>query len=182
VTERFGRRDLFRLRRPSAVVPEPSPAPNVAKASPAVAKASPATDGFSLEGFYARREPPTNTALPPFSLSARLTVDGSPIAPVATTARGTPELAAYAPPPWAASSAPALAAGLVPRVRETTCLAFRSVCTVCIERCPEPGAIVVSLGRPTVVAERCTGCGACVGACPAPINGFEIVPRSTTRA
>lgn len=62
------------------------------------------------------------------------------------------------------------------RIRTYACLAWqRSFCTTCSERCPE-GAIVVELGKPRVEEDRCTGCGHCVRLCPAPVNGFDIVP------
>lgn len=61
----------------------------------------------------------------------------------------------------------------VVRVRQDGCLAWqRSFCSVCVERCPAPGAILVAQGKPRVDPARCTGCGICVAACPAPTNGF----------
>ncbi|MBZ0237287.1 MAG: 4Fe-4S binding protein, partial [Deltaproteobacteria bacterium] len=65
----------------------------------------------------------------------------------------------------------------VPRVLESACLATRSFCSVCVERCPRPGAIVVAHGRPRVVPEACDGCGRCVAACPAPVLAFTLVAR-----
>jgi ferredoxin-type protein NapG len=49
-------------------------------------------------------------------------------------------------------------------------------CTVCVERCPEPGAIAIEAGRVRVDAERCTGCGVCVYACPAPSRALVVLP------
>lgn len=72
---------------------------------------------------------------------------------------------------------PALAPGLVPEVLPHRCLATSSFCSVCIERCPAPGAIVTHQGRPRVVAELCHGCGRCIAACPAPILALALVPR-----
>ena len=63
------------------------------------------------------------------------------------------------------------------RIRTYACLAWqRSFCTTCSERCPER-AIVVEQGKPRVEEERCTGCGQCVRLCPAPVNGFDIIPN-----
>ncbi len=56
------------------------------------------------------------------------------------------------------------------------CLAhIGSFCSTCVERCPEPGAITVEAGKPTVVAERCSGCGDCVELCPAPVPAISRV-------
>lgn len=65
----------------------------------------------------------------------------------------------------------------VVRIREADCLGHTSFCSVCSERCPVPGAIVIDLGRPRVDPTHCTGCGVCVGVCPAPINAFDKVLR-----
>ncbi len=125
----------------------------------------PAPAGFSLGDFYRGRAP--TDALPTFSLR-----EGLPV--VQTSDVGVERGAAR--PPWAAGEVTPID-GVV-RVRGYACLAHQgSACSVCKERCPEDGAIRVDAGRPTVVAERCTGCGACVSACPAPVNGFDIVPR-----
>jgi ferredoxin-type protein NapG len=60
---------------------------------------------------------------------------------------------------------------------EQTCLAHQGTfCTVCSERCPVPGAIVLSGGKPRVVEERCTGCGVCFHVCPAPQNAVIAMP------
>ena len=53
-------------------------------------------------------------------------------------------------------------------------------CGVCIPRCPH-GAIVEQFSRQTyttavkVIGEKCNGCGACVGICPAKIVTVEAV-------
>jgi Pyruvate/2-oxoacid:ferredoxin oxidoreductase delta subunit len=62
------------------------------------------------------------------------------------------------------------------------CLAYLGTfCSVCVERCPEAGAIAVEKGRPTVVADRCTGCGICVDVCPAPGGGaIAAMPAAST--
>ncbi|MBS0657053.1 MAG: 4Fe-4S binding protein [Verrucomicrobia bacterium] len=57
------------------------------------------------------------------------------------------------------------------------CLAYRSICSVCVERCPVPGAIVTERGIPRVEAAHCTGCGVCAQVCPAPRNAILQVPR-----
>src|SRR5688500_7986948 len=41
------------------------------------------------------------------------------------------------------------------------CLAYSSLCTVCSERCPVPGAIKVDKGIPMIISDICTGCGVC---------------------
>ena len=66
----------------------------------------------------------------------------------------------------------------VAQIQTDACLAHRStLCTVCSERCPEPGAIRVEHGKPSVSLEACTGCGTCRDVCPAPYNAVIIVPR-----
>jgi Na+-translocating ferredoxin:NAD+ oxidoreductase RNF subunit RnfB len=49
------------------------------------------------------------------------------------------------------------------------CLAYQGEsCSVCLEQCPIPGAIVTERGLPSVDPNLCDGCGICIGACPAP--------------
>ncbi len=68
-------------------------------------------------------------------------------------------------------------------VNRQHCLAWmNSPCSSCREHCPEPGAIVVEAGRPTVVTEKCTGCRACYDVCPAPVNAIMILPRPQRRS
>lgn len=56
------------------------------------------------------------------------------------------------------------------------CLAYQnSFCSVCSERCPEPGAIETKRGIPSVVADACTGCGICHDVCPAPKNAILML-------
>lgn len=58
------------------------------------------------------------------------------------------------------------------------CLAYqRSFCTTCSERCPEDGAIVVEMGVPRIVADKCTGCGVCNEVCPAPRNAVLMINK-----
>ena len=60
------------------------------------------------------------------------------------------------------------------------CLAYTSICSVCSERCPEPGAIKVERGIPMVDAALCTGCGICHEVCPAPRNAILLLERKPT--
>lgn len=58
------------------------------------------------------------------------------------------------------------------------CLAYQgSFCSVCSERCPEMGAIVVTQGKPRVNPDLCTGCKICQDVCPAPKNAVFLVAR-----
>lgn len=57
------------------------------------------------------------------------------------------------------------------------CIALTSFCSVCIERCPVPGAMKKERGLPMVVPDLCTGCGICHGVCPAPRNAVLMLPR-----
>lgn len=62
------------------------------------------------------------------------------------------------------------------------CLAHQgSFCTVCSERCPEPGAILVEQGKPRVDPDHCTGCRICREVCPAPKNAVFLVARQARR-
>ena len=56
------------------------------------------------------------------------------------------------------------------------CLAHQgSFCSVCVEQCPEMGAIVTEQGKPRVVPDLCTGCKICQTVCPAPKNAIFTV-------
>lgn len=56
------------------------------------------------------------------------------------------------------------------------CLAHqRSFCSVCVERCPEQGALVLQDHLPQVQPDLCTGCAICQRACPAPINAIRLL-------
>jgi Na+-translocating ferredoxin:NAD+ oxidoreductase RNF subunit RnfB len=56
------------------------------------------------------------------------------------------------------------------------CLAYRNLmCTSCIERCPEPEAIVLVDKMPRVNPSACTGCGDCHAVCPAPQNAVLMI-------
>lgn len=61
-------------------------------------------------------------------------------------------------------------------LQRRSCLAYnRSFCTVCAERCPVDGAIVVERGKPRIIAANCTGCGICQDVCPAPMNAIVLM-------
>ena len=63
----------------------------------------------------------------------------------------------------------------VPRIDPGRCMALNgSFCSVCVERCPRPGAIHLSAGQPQIDPERCDGCGRCQELCPAPANAIDI--------
>lgn len=82
----------------------------------------------------------------------------------------------------AGGSQPAAATPPVPMVaviQGRHCLALENYCSVCIERCPEPGAMHASQLIPMVVPEVCTGCGICHQVCPAPENAVLMLPRRT---
>jgi len=155
----ISRRDLLRVFRRTDGEPEPEPASEKAVVEPPAA-------AFSLEAFYAARTP---SALPPFAVKP-------PDAPAPTTRVGigrTTGVDAAEPTDTATPIAPSL----VPQVLPHRCLATTSFCSVCVERCPIEGAIVVTHGRPRVEPSRCDGCGRCVAACPAPILAFELRAR-----
>lgn len=57
------------------------------------------------------------------------------------------------------------------------CTAPENYCSLCVERCPEPGAMTSHDIIPMVVAEVCTGCGICHQVCPAPDNAVLMLPR-----
>ena len=68
--------------------------------------------------------------------------------------------------------------GGVARVRARDCLAARGgFCTVCVERCPVPGAIALVDGWPAVDPEVCTGCAVCASVCPAPVVAIAMEGR-----
>ena len=144
--------------------------PAVAAPADAAVSGTPAP-AFSLDAFYAART--ADRVLPPFAIRATVTspttrVGGGRTAPAEVTA---------APP---ADPTP-IPPGLAPEVLPHRCLATTSFCSVCVERCPVAGAIVVELGRPRVDVAHCDGCGHCVAACPAPILAFALVVRAPTK-
>lgn len=59
------------------------------------------------------------------------------------------------------------------------CLAHQGTfCSVCHERCPVPGAITVTRGKPRIEPGACDGCGVCRDVCPAPHNAVILLPAS----
>jgi len=82
--------------------------------------------------------------------------------------------------PSAGDAAKASSSPTVPRVaviQGRYCLAYHSICSVCVERCPVPGAISVERGIPMVVPAVCPGCGVCHEVCPARRHAILQVPR-----
>jgi len=62
-------------------------------------------------------------------------------------------------------------------IQNEACLAYTgSFCSVCSERCPVEGAITVSMGKPRILENVCTGCGVCASVCPAPTNAVVVMP------
>lgn len=134
-------------------------------------------DGFSLQAFYARRAA-APAAIPRFEIrDADLATE--------TTKVGMGAERDASQEPLEARNAPSLVDapgfdGFV-RILPEACLGYSSFCSVCVERCPVEGAIVVELGRPRVVESACDGCGVCIRACPAPTQALRIVPRERAR-
>jgi len=87
---------------------------------------------------------------------------------------------------------PAVPELVVPKVEAATdevalildrfCLAWQgSFCSICVEHCPEKGAIVTEQGKPRVDPDRCTGCKICQTVCPAPKNAiFTVATKPKT--
>jgi ferredoxin-type protein NapG len=64
------------------------------------------------------------------------------------------------------------------RVQPLDCLNRMSTsCSVCVERCPVPGAMAFSEDVPAVNDSLCTGCGICQHVCPAPQNAILMLPN-----
>jgi ferredoxin len=176
----ISRRDLFRVFRSpdQAVSAEDASTAEAARAMPAEpAPVVPAvTSEFSLEAFYAARAP---AELPAFTVA--VPEHATPTTRIGlgrTTGLDRADASAGATSGGArGAGATPIAPTLVPRVLPHRCLATTSFCSVCVERCPIEGAIVVTLGRPQVEAHRCDGCGKCIAACPAPILAFELRAR-----
>ncbi|MBK6940249.1 MAG: 4Fe-4S dicluster domain-containing protein [Planctomycetes bacterium] len=63
-------------------------------------------------------------------------------------------------------------------IRVWKCLAHTGgFCSVCVEHCPVAGAITLEHGKPRIALDRCTGCGVCIDACPAPEPAIQAVAR-----
>ncbi|MBM3260058.1 MAG: hypothetical protein FJY99_09970 [Candidatus Sericytochromatia bacterium] len=69
--------------------------------------------------------------------------------------------------------------GLV-RVEPDHCVVSKGTpCVACATACREARAITPGPdGLPLVLADACTGCGSCLGACPAEGPALELLPRS----
>jgi ferredoxin-type protein NapG len=64
------------------------------------------------------------------------------------------------------------------RVLELDCLnRLGSICTVCAEQCPVPGAIAFAGSLPSIDERSCTGCGVCLYVCPAPVKAIVLLPE-----
>ncbi len=92
--------------------------------------------------------------------------------------------AAALPPAATAAASPAPPAedlsvySMIAVIAGRHCLAYQGTdCTICVDRCPVPGALVLEQGLPRVVPDLCTGCNVCHGVCPAPGQAVRLVPR-----
>jgi len=78
----------------------------------------------------------------------------------------------------------------VAHLKRSRCLAFPTAtrpakpCRLCLDRCPYPDAALTlreqndsAPPRPEVIEEKCTGCGLCEFACPAPLPGIVVRTR-----
>lgn len=64
------------------------------------------------------------------------------------------------------------------RVQPLDCLnRLSSTCSVCVERCPVPGAMAFAGDVPAVNEALCTGCGVCQHVCPSPRNAILMLPN-----
>lgn len=159
----LSRRSLFDVFRKGAERPgEP-----VTTSEP-IEKPAKALSGFSLGEFYAAR--PAESALPHFAVKWAQASETTSVGSGATPGLQLGD--AEAPVPFRGRLS----------VRASGCLAFDgSGCSVCSERCPTEGAIVLDdRMRPRIVNETCTKCGICVFVCPAPTGGFALEPEEGT--
>jgi Fe-S-cluster-containing hydrogenase component 2 len=80
--------------------------------------------------------------------------------------------------PWEKAAAIEGDTSLAARILTFDCLChLGTICTSCVERCPAAGAIVMTEGIPAIDGSKCTGCGDCVVACPAPHTAIVLGPR-----
>lgn len=54
---------------------------------------------------------------------------------------------------------------------------YSQVCSVCVERCPEPDVIRLEGTLPVIDSAACTGCGECERRCPAPFAAIRVLPQ-----
>jgi MauM/NapG family ferredoxin protein len=63
------------------------------------------------------------------------------------------------------------------RISPLDCLAHQGgMCSICVERCPVPGAMRREAGKPVIDEDACVGCGVCQHVCPAPVNAVLVLP------
>ncbi len=87
-----------------------------------------------------------------------------------------------AKPEVASSFAKATAENSLALILDRFCLAWQgSFCSVCAERCPVEGAIMLEQGKPRVNPDLCTGCRICHDVCPAPKKAVFLVARKPTQ-
>lgn len=83
-----------------------------------------------------------------------------------------------APRPRSTERAPIVPYSTIAVIAGRECLAYQGTsCTTCVDRCPVPGALVLTQGLPRVEPSICTGCRICHEVCPAPGLAIRIVPR-----
>jgi len=193
----ISRRQLLRGRLPKGVVPPPQTAPDKPQPSDNDANATPA--GRAAQRVFPVVRPPGAVDEPTFlqrctkcdKCAQACPHDAIAHAPVRFRgAAGTPMIDPAVAPCLMCSDMPCIAAcpedalmldALGPiataRLLDYNCLAHQgSFCTVCHEQCPEPEAITLKHGKPTIHLDHCTGCGVCHYACPAPTNAIAIMP------
>ena len=82
------------------------------------------------------------------------------------------------PPAPVVPAVPAKTEAQFALILDRFCLAYQGgFCSICSEHCPEAGAIVVTQGKPQVIADLCTGCQKCHEVCPAPKKAIFLVAK-----